>query len=41
MNKRGLRVLIVVGVIAVLALGAYLLVSTVNVAELLRQMHGG
>ncbi len=41
MNKRRLRVLIVVGVIVVLALGAYLLVSTVDVVALLRQMHGG
>ncbi len=41
MNKRGLRLLIVVGVTVVLAVGAYLLVSTVDVVALLRQMHGG
>ncbi len=33
--------LIVVGVIVALALGAYLLVSTVNIVDLLRQIHGG
>ncbi len=40
-KKRGIRSLIVVGVIIVLALGAYILVSSVDIAELLRRIHGG
>ncbi len=41
-TKKGrFRMLIVVGVILVLALGAYILVSTVDVVEMLRRMHGG
>jgi hypothetical protein len=40
-RKRGLRVLIVVGVLVVLGLAAYILVSSVDVVALLRQMHGG
>jgi hypothetical protein len=40
-RRRGLRLLIVVGVLIALALIAYGLVSSVDIAALLKQMHGG
>ncbi len=40
-RTRGLRVLIAFGVLVALGLAAYILVSSVDVVALLRQMHGG
>jgi hypothetical protein len=41
MKKRGVRTLIVLVVIASLVLAAYILVSSVDVVELLKRIHGG
>ncbi len=40
-KKRGLRALIVIGVLIALALIAYALVSSVDVVAMLKQLHGG
>ncbi len=40
-RKRGLRLLIVLGVLIALALIAYVLVSSVDVVAMLKQLHGG
>ena len=41
MKKRGVRTLIVLAVLVGLALAAYVLVSTVDVVELVKRIHGG
>ncbi len=41
MNRRGIRMLIVLAVLVSLGLCAYLVVSTVDVVTLLKRIHGG